>query len=214
MRRKLEAPGTKQNKAAKSALPPLNRHQQKTETTRRALLKAARKIFARDGFEACRIEDIAAGAGYTRGAFYAHFQTKQDLFFALLEQETNLHLKDLRDALEKCESDGERLGALREYFVHRSLDRQWATLILEFKLFAIRHPKVHADLAATHRRIRASSKVGYLAAKPGSEAVRAALEAVLVGLTIERAYDPSRLSREEASTLLGDIFDALVTPRG
>src|SRR6202165_2908647 len=62
------------------------RQAERTEATRRKLLAAADRIFARDGFEAARLEDIAAGAGYTRGAFYAHFGGKEEIFFALLEQ--------------------------------------------------------------------------------------------------------------------------------
>ena len=58
----------------------------RTEATRRKLLEAAEQIFARDGYEAARLEDIAAPAGYTRGAFYANFESKEDIFFALLEQ--------------------------------------------------------------------------------------------------------------------------------
>ncbi|HUE01503.1 MAG TPA: TetR family transcriptional regulator, partial [Bryobacteraceae bacterium] len=66
---------------------PCNKHQQRTAATRQALLDAARRIFVRDGFAAARIEDVAAATGHTRGAFYAHFHTKEDLFFALFEQE-------------------------------------------------------------------------------------------------------------------------------
>ncbi len=51
------------------------------------MIRAAEKIFARDGFEAAKLEEIAAEAGYTRGAFYANFDSKEDLFFALLEGE-------------------------------------------------------------------------------------------------------------------------------
>jgi AcrR family transcriptional regulator len=47
-------------------------------------LLAAEQTFARDGYEAARLEDIAARAGYTRGAFYANFASKEDIFFALL----------------------------------------------------------------------------------------------------------------------------------
>ncbi len=62
-----------------------SRQRARTEATRRKLLEAAENIFARDGFEAARLEDIAASAGYTRGAFYANFDGKEDIFFALLE---------------------------------------------------------------------------------------------------------------------------------
>src|SRR6202051_2786884 len=61
------------------------RQTERTAVTRRKLLTAAKRIFAQNGFEAARLEDIAAGAGYTRGAFYANFESKEDIFFALLD---------------------------------------------------------------------------------------------------------------------------------
>ena len=73
--------------AALPALPRHNKHHQKTEATREALLQAARRIFVRDGFEASRIEDVVAAAGRTRGAFYANFRAKEDLLFAIYEQQ-------------------------------------------------------------------------------------------------------------------------------
>ena len=134
------------------------KHQQRTEATRRALLDAARRIFARDGFEASRIEDIASATGHTRGAFYAHFSSKEDLFFALLEQDAGERLRGLRSVLERCPDSENRMRALRKFYVARASDRQWVMLALEFKLFALRHPKLRARLARTHRRIRESLK--------------------------------------------------------
>src|ERR1700689_621967 len=93
------------------------KHQQRTEATRRALLHAARRIFARDGFEAARIEDIAGATGHTRGAFYAHFNSKEDLFFALFEQEAGERLRDLRSAMERCTGSDSRLRELRKFYV-------------------------------------------------------------------------------------------------
>src|SRR5579862_9190929 len=119
-----------------------NKHQERTEETRRVLLKSARLIFARDGFEACRIEDIAAAAGYTRGAFYAHFRTKEDLFFALFEQEASRRIEEIRPLLEESGDASGRLAAVRAFYVDRVADRQWAMLVLEFKLFALRHPRL------------------------------------------------------------------------
>src|SRR5271163_2001431 len=135
------------------------KHQQRTEATRRALLDAAKRIFARDGFEAARIEDIAGATGHTRGAFYANFNSKEDLFFALFEQEAGERLWGLRSVMEKCPNSDGRLRALRKFYLARASDRQWVMLSLEFKLFALRHPKLRARLARTHRRIRESLKV-------------------------------------------------------
>ncbi|HLJ50277.1 MAG TPA: TetR family transcriptional regulator [Bryobacteraceae bacterium] len=200
------------NSGARQAPVPLalNKHQQRTEATRRALIDSARRIFARDGFEACRIEDIAAATGHTRGAFYAHFQTKEDLFFALLEQEANGRADQIRAALACCETVDDQLAAVRSFYVKRFADRRWAVLMLEFKLFALRHPKLRPRLAATHRRIRASLKLDIQ--QMCEEHRKAALESILAALTLEQAYDPRRLSKEQAAHLLGLLFDVLVLP--
>src|SRR5581483_3713182 len=109
--------------------PPANKHQQRTAATRHALLQSARRIFARDGFEACRIEDIAAATGHTRGAFYAHFPTKEDLFFAIFEQEVGRRVEQIRQTVERCADARERLAALRDFYIGRVHDRQWAMLV-------------------------------------------------------------------------------------
>jgi AcrR family transcriptional regulator len=199
------------------------KHQQRTEATRRALLDAARRIFARDGFEASRIEDIAGATGHTRGAFYAHFSSKEDLFFALFEQEAGDRLRDLRSVMERCPNSAGRLRALRKFYVGRALDRQWVMLALEFKLFALRHPKLRARLARTHRRIRTSLKVDTISKlvpelmkgeRESREVRRVALEAVLNGLVLEHAYDPETISQAQATDVLGRMFDVLMAEQG
>jgi AcrR family transcriptional regulator len=192
--------------------PSPNKHQQRTEATRRALLDSARRIFARDGFEACRIEDVAAATGHTRGAFYAHFRTKEDLFFALLEQEVRRRVEQIRRALARCSTAAERRAALRQFFVSRITDRRWAMLMVEFKLFAVRHSRLRPRLAATHRRIRASVRIEGVDEKP--DWIKAALEAVLTGFSLEHAYDPLRLSKRQAIEMLGTLFDMLFPENG
>jgi AcrR family transcriptional regulator len=198
------------------------KHQQRTEATRRALLNAAKRIFARDGFEAARIEDIAGATGHTRGAFYAHFTSKEDLFFALFEQEAGDRLRDLRAVLERCPDTSGRLQALRKFYVARVSDRQWVMLALEFKLFALRHPKLRARLARTHRRIRESLKIEtigklipelMLGRRESREVRRVALEAALNGLVLEHAYDPETISQTQATTALGRMFDVLMAAK-
>jgi len=194
---------------------PPNKHQERTEETRRVLLKSARLIFARDGFEACRIEDIAAAAGYSRGAFYANFETKEELFFALLQEETDGHAARIRAIAEDNDSVERRVSTLRDYYVQCIADREWGMLMLEFKLFAARHPKLRPKLAAIHRRIRASMKLKVLhkllaidTADP--EPRSAVLEGVMAGLFLEHSYDPERLSERQAAKFLAHIFDSFV----
>ncbi len=197
----------------------LNKHQQRTEATRLALLQSARRIFARDGFEASRIEDIAAATGHTRGAFYAHFSSKQDLFFALLEQESNRRVHQLRAAMERERDPERRRIALRKFYVNLISDRQWMMLTLEFKLFALRHPKLRAQLARTHRRIRCSLKLEIIdqllperlrGSRESEELRRVALGAIFNGLVLEHAYDPEMISEKQAVSLLERLFDVLI----
>jgi AcrR family transcriptional regulator len=201
----------------------LNKHQQRTEVTRRRLAKAGMRVFARDGFEAARIEDIAAEAGHTRGAFYANFKTKEDLFFALLEQEGIRRLAELRNILAACSSEESRMRALREYYLKRAGDRQWVMLMLEFKLYALRHGKMRAKLAATHRHIRSSLNYAFIGdlipaikerGAEGKEAVKGLLEVTLSGLVLERAYDPKRISEQQMRYILGRVFDLFTQAAG
>jgi AcrR family transcriptional regulator len=196
-----------------------NKHQQRTEHTRRKLLDAGLRVFARDGFEAARIEDIAAASGHTRGAFYANFETKEDLFLVLLEEQAMKRVGELSAVLERSKTAQGALKALRAAYLERANDSRWCMLALEFKLFALRHGK-HAKLVAAHRRIRASMNFDairkYLPsrlcdAKTG-EACKVMLEVALSGLVVEHAYDPKRISRQQVTILLGQIFDMFVSP--
>jgi AcrR family transcriptional regulator len=56
------------------------------EDTRRALMAAARELFATVGFQATLTEEIVRNAGLTRGALYHHFRDKEDLFLAVFEE--------------------------------------------------------------------------------------------------------------------------------
>src|ERR1700761_1071755 len=125
----------KRDMASTSAGKAPNKHQQRSEESYRKLIAAGLRIFARDGFEASRIEDIAAEAGHTRGAFYANFDTKEDLFFALLEQQAEKRVRSLQAALEGIETREEALQAVRAHYQSCAMNRQWVLLTLEFKLF-------------------------------------------------------------------------------
>ena len=192
-----------------------NKHQQKSEATRRKLLTSARRVFAQHGFEAARIEDIASEAGHTRGAFYANFDSKEALFLALLEQQASEHVTRITQRLQSCADDAEKLSALRDYYLGLASDRQWSMLMLEFKLFAVRHPRLRAKLARAQREIRAAAKsqtqglFACLSKNWSEEATGISLEGSLHGLVLQHAYDPDVLNEEQMRSALGRIFDTL-----
>lgn len=206
-------------KAARSkVVPRSSRQHARTEATRRKLLAAAEKVFARDGFEAARLEDIASAAGDTRGAFYANFKSKEDIFFALLEHWVGLRVAEINALLRQQTTPEKRLQALREHYAQLAQDRRLALLSLEFKLFAIRHPEAHARLRARQRRIRASAGdiVRRIAETLGrslpisSTAAATGLGALSTALLLEHLVDPATISDQEIRHLLGVFYDAVL----
>jgi AcrR family transcriptional regulator len=197
---------------------PASRQQVRTAATRRKLLAAAEKIFARDGFEAARLADIAALAGYTRGAFYAHFKSKEDIFFALLELWVGRRINDVTAILERHSDPVARLRALREHYAQTATDRRLALLSLEFKLFAIRHPKAHARLRARQRPLRESAgKILRRLAKDAEAnlaisgvAAATGLASLSNALLLEHLVDHASVSDADVRHLLGVFFDAVL----
>jgi AcrR family transcriptional regulator len=208
-------------KNAAAPQPAANKHQLRTEATKQKLFKAASRIFVRDGFEASSIDEIAQAAGFTRGAFYAHFSNKEDLFLALLENELAMRMKKLRAVLESAGGDKERVNVFRNHYSSGGgRNTQWSILILEFKLYAIRHAKIRAKLAGAHNRIRTKIKQEHFGAFLPSEWLttsreneerRILLEAVMQGLAVQQAYDPATISDTQMTNMLSEAFDLFST---
>ena len=128
----------------------LSQQAMKSERTRTELLRAAEVIFARDGFEASRIEDIAAEASRSRGAFYANFASKTEVFLALRSLATWRRARGLRERIQDVHDEEERYNTIIQYIVEQICDTQTQLLQIEFKLFALRHPELLPELAEKH----------------------------------------------------------------
>ncbi|MGA9885742.1 MAG: TetR/AcrR family transcriptional regulator [Candidatus Acidiferrales bacterium] len=200
---------------------PASRQHLRTAATRRKLLAAAENVFARDGFEAARLADIAALAGYTRGAFYAHFKSKEDIFFALLELWVGRRIAEVNAVLESHSNPAARLRALREHYAQTATDRRLALLSLEFKLFAIRHPKAHARLRTRQRPLRecAGNILRRLAKDAGAHlaisgvAAATGLGSLSNALLLEHLVDHVSVSDSDVRHLLGVFFDAVLVAK-
>ncbi|MEI9976835.1 MAG: TetR family transcriptional regulator [Ignavibacteriota bacterium] len=131
--------------------------QERAVVTRNHLTRAARKVFARMGFEHARVEDIAAAAGKTRGAFYTNFEDKEDIFFAIFEEDIARDRKQVSLHLSETSTSEERINALSEQLRSIIKDRARMLLAVEFKLYAMRHPRKQKRLAKLHRTMCARS---------------------------------------------------------
>jgi AcrR family transcriptional regulator len=191
--------------------------QEQSEQTRARLLHAAKKIFARDGFEGAKLEEIAAAAGYTRGAFYANFDSKEGLFMAMLEEKIHERIQGMRKAADQFDDPKQKLEAVRDHFANGAQDCEWALIGLEFKLFAMRHRELKAKVSAMRQRIFATA-TGVLeelfrsskAKLPVSVmAFVISIGALTHGLELDRLLDKA-ISEEEIQKVFKLFFDCMV----
>lgn len=123
------------------------------EETRQRLLDASLSVFARHGYERATVDEIVREAGFSKGAFYVHFESKEDLFWAMLEERIAAHQEALRQAIDPSASVAENERRILEAIF--SLGRQdsaWAAMFMEFAAHAGRNEKVRQRLAAMYQR--------------------------------------------------------------
>ncbi len=203
----------------KKAIRKLNKHEARTEATQEKLILAAETIFIRDGFANAKLEDIAEHAGYTRGAIYAHYKSKEDLFLALLEQRVTANIAVFRKFFDKPLPPAERLEKFRAMLLRLLCDRSWSILSLEFKLFALRQPRVKARLRKIQTTLHSTSKEDYVRLLFGDispEEVQAVkrrfslLGAIISAAVLESHFRPELLGGGELEAVLGEMFEAVV----
>jgi AcrR family transcriptional regulator len=128
---------------------------ERSEETRAALLRAASRTICELGMHGASIDRIAAEAGYTKGAFYAHFDSKEDLFLVMLDEHFATELARLDTVLTGAgDPVAETRSAAEDFLVHIDLDPEWRRLYQEFATHAARHDAFRAEFAARQRALR------------------------------------------------------------
>lgn len=127
------------------------------DETRDKLFEAAARVFEEQGIGGASIEAIAAAAGFTRGAFYSNFASKDELIIAMLEDHVAQSIRRSLDLLAKHQNLDDFLDALKR--MDRSqqdpLGRS-PLLHMEMILFVARAEKRRPELA---KRLRARRKL-------------------------------------------------------
>ncbi len=121
--------------------------------TRQHLLEAAAMVFARDGFQRSSLDEIAATAGFTKGAVYSNFKGKDDLFLAVLEERFERGQSAIRGALDtEMHTEAEWMPRIASAIRESMWDDNWTMLFLEFVLYTARNPDSRAKFATHVRR--------------------------------------------------------------
>ncbi|MDT5100160.1 MAG: hypothetical protein QOC76_3897 [Mycobacterium sp.] len=130
--------------------------ERRLEHTRSLLLDAAEEVFAEKGFTPATLDDIAHAAGYTKGAIYKHFATKEDLFLAVSDRYWRRYFDNFAEVLSAATEVGApELDAIAQRWRQLSIDRgaEHAALGHEFTLYLLRNPDARERVAGKRREV-------------------------------------------------------------
>lgn len=192
--------------------------------TRQRLVKAAAVTFARKGVLGASVEEICDEAGFTRGAFYSNFASRDELCLALLQAHADRYLVAARQALERLEpteSVDELLNqALGVFLSAVSAEPNDILAMNELRLYAAREPAIREAYRALDEQLTPafSSLIGDGLTRFGLHLAAPADE--LVGL-LHAVYDQSSLDElisggsansPRVGARLAAVLRAVVTP--
>jgi len=187
--------------------------------TRERLLEAAAEVFSREGFEAASVDEVAEEAGFSKGAVYSNFASKEELFLTLLDRHLEAELKNVTSRFTQSSRDEDAEAGLEERSFTTELEKNriWNVLSIEFLLYAMRHPSAQQQLAVRYRAARNELAVllrGMVQSEDGHTGVPVeylpwALLALGTGLALQAYLEPGALPADLYSTVVGRLLDGM-----
>lgn len=123
--------------------------------TRARLLRAAGEVFAERGYDRASLDDVAAGAGLTKGAVYSNFAGKDELFYALMRERIGERLDLVAEAVDRQATVGDITRDAGDALAKLiSAQADWHLLFIEFWSRAVRDPNLRREFARERRSAR------------------------------------------------------------
>jgi AcrR family transcriptional regulator len=102
------------------------RREQKKAAQRRRILDAAREVFFRDGFGGANLDEVAAIAEVAKGTLYRHFDSKADLYVAVLSHNGQVFEERMREAADRASVAADQIRQVgRFYYEHWTRNREY-----------------------------------------------------------------------------------------
>jgi AcrR family transcriptional regulator len=210
---------SKSNKdnASREDCPPLSRKDSQAQTRAR-LIEVGREHFLRYGLGGSVAEKIAAEAGYTRGALYANFRNKDELFLAVMQSSVEAEMLNFRSILESDRNVHDRFQMMRESVGNLVTNPAWVLLQAEFQAKALRDDTIRVAFLEQQERRRIdgaillrefASQLGLILSSSPEDVV-AVLSSLTEGLALRQAISGQR-NPAEAKQLAMLCFDRMVS---
>src|SRR3954464_50315 len=172
---------------------------ERRERTRTDLVDAAERLFVRHGFHATPVDAVAHEAGYTKGAVYSNFASKEDLFIAVYERRVTRSVAEVEAAFEGSEDPERTLERLSsEIATRRDRDDGWTAVFFEFWAHVLRPPASRVRFAELHSRV--------------IEPFEGVTERIARARGAELTEDPLKLASAMYAMNLGLLLERLTRP--
>lgn len=198
-------------------VPRFNRRDEQRAQTRNDLLDAAARVFAERGYHAASVDLVAEAAGYTKGAVYSNFDSKEELFLELLDRRIETSIVTMENLLFSRTAEERAELFTGDQPVVEVVDRDWFLLETEFLLYAARNEQVRARIQDRQRTIhdrvtelmrRHLGELGVPEDQLDADDFTRILTAVAGGLARASLADPAEAHR--IGELMAEVGAALV----
>ena len=187
---------------------------------REALLRAAAEVFAEHGFRHASIDEVAARAGYSKGAVYWHFAGKDELFLALVSERIDAPTREMIDLLSSAPPDRDMAPEASRRFTE--LMREQRDLLLldqEYWSRAVRDEKLRRRYAKRRAQLRRelgealAARMRHLGAPPldlPAEDVATIVMSLGIGLTQQKLIEPDAVPDDLLVEAVALVYRGLV----
>src|SRR5207302_6636303 len=128
---------------------------EKQAHTRGCLMRSAATVFGQRGLQQASIDEVAEDAGFTRGAFYANFKNKEELFLAMLDERFAKRIEDIEQVVASEGSAAQKARRGGDQFARMlAADPEWERLFFEFSAYAARDEEFREELLTRYRAMR------------------------------------------------------------
>lgn len=188
------------------------------DDVRANIRSAATQHFLAVGYRAARLETIAQAAGYTKGAIYSNFASKQGLFLDLLAARIDAFSADIEALALDADSRNDLVALLTRRLAHEVIyETAWHVLVVEFAAAAVTDDELTQQYAnlQSQRREDVVGRLHLISADITEETAHAAATALLAtvnGLSVEVAANRSSITEHQVATALNGVLQAFLTP--
>lgn len=164
----------------------LDRFEQR-KLTRAKLIDAALKLFSTSGYEHATVDDISHEAGYSKGAYYFHFSTKDDILMELLRMWTEDRTRVLASMEGAASNSDELRDVLAAFFSYD--EKRWPAVLLEFWSQALRNDDLSKKLTQAYAGWRSQLAGAFeQAASTGAVSIESPQDAAAVALAAHDGF--------------------------